>query len=368
MANDKKILINRGERTDVQIPVERPPASASPQPASRALLIPADVEEDLYTFRKGITFYDLGTRKTEDGTYAHVAFDSFTLPEDADPFASLRDSYHAAMLAGDFLQPGVCAQLPNESQYLYFDFVFKREEEVEGLFEERELIGKEDTRPFIIDYPDFSAPLPAFVHETDWRGRVLKFKKPDRWSICVESAFHYNPFDTLRTDAFKLTETPDPDAEVAQLEVTSASLLKVYLTPRCEWFAYDPAEFTEYLYTMSRFLPVMPGFEIVKEPIFEDVGLADTGPLEGQIFDALPSVEYWTTIYNYYMEAGHDPRAVSPDISYLTDSGSAQSLFEEGEPVLVAVIVKKGKPYYLWQMVELAGNTRKACRVLNPTS
>lgn len=320
---DKKFPVQHGERVKVEIPVRRAHAAASRSGQQRrAPLRPADADEELYAFRKGaITFYDLGTRKAGD-SYEYV-----TIPLSAD-FSDLREHYTAALLSGDFTEQGQCLHLPQESEFLYLDVIFRKDEQVT-----RKLIGNKDKRPFVKDFPGEGDPAPSNVTVTSFSGGKLKFSGAGK-SFGIESAWFYNNFDTHDTVNFKVTDDPDPSSAAVEFK-TSAKPIRVYLTPRMAFESRD-----EGLY-MFRFVPVLPDFAPVTNLSLTGIHHND------QSAEATASESFWSAIMGYW-------NSVVPgglgDFFSIFDSQSAYHLAEEtGEPALAAVIVKGEKKFYVWR-------------------
>jgi hypothetical protein len=341
---DKKITVRRGERVSIEIPEERPVAPASE--AQRRAVFPSVTDEELYVFRQGITFYDLGTRKTEDGSYAHVSFAEFNAANGTERLIGLTNSYNAALLAGDPTQSD-CLKLPKESEYLYLDAVFKKTDEED----KRELIGQKDKRPYMGDFPQAGQAMPEAVHKSKWSG-ALKVSRAG-WQLKVESAWHYNPFDTSRLAHLKITNEPDASSESVEFKVSNS--MRVYLTPRCNFFGSG----THYI--ISRFLPVLPGFEPEKVPYLSGIGYL---PAFSNQMAATATPAFWSAVDAYYSSVY--PPAYWAGASYVTDDASAAQLGGVGRFVLLAVIVKGSRKYYVWMADQIDTSGWRESRVINP--
>jgi hypothetical protein len=350
---EKKIIVGHGEKLSVEIPKESTPDLVSPEAARRAALFPSDVDEELYAFRQGITFYDLGTRKQEDGSYAHITFNSFTQAHLSNIWPPLVSAYNAALLAGDFTHNQACAKLQKKSQFLYFDVVFKKT----GEDDDGELIGEKDTRPYVQDLPLQGSPMPASVHESKWTGS-LKFSKSG-WQMRVESAWFYNEFDTSDLTRFKITESADPDASPF-LDFKVSGGMRIFLTPRCNFFGFDAGALTTY--HLSRFLPVLPLSQFETQPPFTQIGFVTTGGVQMR---AHATVDFWTAIASYYLASYPSFDSGS---AFIDDDASAYLLVDgHSLKALVAVVVQGSKTYYVWRTGIFDSNLWHANRVYNPS-
>lgn len=322
--------------------------------------------------RGGITLYDLGTRKQEDGSYRHVSFGGrFVFPTfgvSIDP--ELRSRYHMALLAEGYLDAGALLKLPQAAQYLYIDIILRKQREDTSYEEESELIGEADTRPYMDElegHADFPigeiTPPGEIVSKTHWKSRELKFTKGGKWHIKLDSGFFYNPFDTSTPATFKITESASPEGEgVDNFGVTSRDEVKIFLTPRCNLFG-DVISDTESSFNMGRFLPVLPDFNPVKDPNpFSAVYYTYhfSGFLKGS---ATPA--YWAVIDAYHNELYTDIEA-PPDIPWIAADADADNLVGIGAPVLTAVIVKGGKAFYVWRTQRIDSTRWADTRVYNP--
>ena len=360
--SQKKYTVRRGGRVRVELPAEEQQGAAPGQVRQPGALFPGVQDEELYAFRKGITFYDLGTRKNEDGSYSHVSFEGFTTS--GNPYPELLERYHAALLAGDFTKGSTCLKLPQTSEHLWLDAIFRKLGDGPDAGEKKlEIIGNKDSRFYVEDIPLIfpAEPTPANVTEGRWRSAALRFSEKGEWSFEVETAWHYNPF---RTDGhgYKVTETAAPaevdEAPAVEIKVRSGELMRVYLTPRCNWFGEELGGGDE-LVNMSRLLPVVPGFEAYQVQPFTQI--------EADLFQskarAHATPELWALISSYY--AGIYPGWL-PSVSLIDSDASANNLAITGSPVLAAVIVQRGKTLYVWQTSTTPVTGWKESRVYNP--
>jgi hypothetical protein len=346
---DKSYKVPHGSRVNLEIPVRRAASPAqSSQPQRHGALFPSDQDEDLYVFTRGVKIYDLGTRKQTDGSYAHITFD-MGLP-------SFTESYHAALLAGDFTKGDACLRLPAAAEFLMVDMLLTKDGE-----QKREIIGAKDKRPLVKDIQAQAESAHAFVSESNWSKDGLKFKLDGDWFVGCEAAFFYNQFDSSDTVNFKVTDSADPTAAptATMPKASKKSLLKIYLTPRCNFTgSFNGSASTT---RMSRFLPVVPKFDLVKTNPYTQLGHE---PLDEDRMEAHATASFWTAIESYYGAAyGADFIAA---LSWYDDALNAANLFGEGASVLVAVIVSGSKPYYVWRVGAADMVKWPQSRIINP--
>lgn len=349
---DKKIIVPHGSRISVKIPVERAPVKAT-RPARatrRGALQPSDADEDLYAFRKGgITFYDLGTRKVgETDAYEYVSFPTF-LHEDFTDFEGLRTSYHTAILAGDFTAKDARLKLKQESEFLFLDAVFKKDDQTK-----RFLIGNKDKRAYLKDFPEEGGPTPANVTETSFKSGTLKFKSSG-WKMAVESAWFYNNFDTGDADNFKVTEDSDPTS--APVEFTTGSKpMRVYLTPRLVYNASD--EDGQFRFYMARLAPVLPDFSLVNNLSLGGIFQHD------QTAEATASDDFWAAIADHWNSI--IPGGFPPFFNIFDAASVFHLAGETGAPTLAAVIVKGDKKFYVWRKASADSLPWSFSSIINP--
>ena len=377
--SDKEFTADLRTRTEVsaeeKLAAEKDKTAEEKRPG---VLFPSDPDEDLYTFQQGITFYDLGTRRTEDGSYVEVEYGSFTVAEfdNLNQRINLLNLYHNAFLSGEYDKARSCLKLPQESAGLYVDAVFKRTDNDEGE-EERKIIGQANARPFMRDYPLAEGgvilpPEPELVAESDWRGAKFKFSKAGEWGLEVESGFHYNPFDTTKPEKFRVNTSPDPTAILAsehvELDFSKQTKTRVYLTPRLTWHGLSDGGAATY--TMCRYLPVLPDFDYwLAQPRLTRIGF---DLMLFELFEAWATEELWAMLIPYYHSKGMTPG----NINAATWWTAADSLTDfwlmtqfDGVPhegVLAAVVVQGGKTYYVWEIDWHSGITYEGVRIFNP--
>src|SRR2546421_5375612 len=173
---DKKLP--PGSTTEIVLR-RKPKRAPSPATAPARGIVPIDDEPARYIRRfADITFYDLGTRKQDDGSYADILRTHLVSPYD------LYSNYHTTLLQGDYLASGACLKIPQAAQYLYFDTAFLPSNL--DLDTERNLVGVKNTRPLVQDFPAGS-----LATETKWRNASLPFRPPadsGDWYLSIESA------------------------------------------------------------------------------------------------------------------------------------------------------------------------------------
>lgn len=322
-----KIKVPAGSK--ITVGIEGPKPSTAQKPADPKFAGAEPTDEQLYVFRKkeGITVYDLGTRKNPDDTYHHVDFGTATSAEGGIDTVG-RDRYHTALLTSDIRDS---LQLPQSSQYVYVDLIFRQGEEVRRI-----LVGAANKRPYVAE------PAGENVAETNWKSGSGKFSGGGQWSVAAETGFFFNPFDTGDTTNFKVTASAGPLSDAVPFAVSASDKFQIYLTPRIYISQIGGAgDSTQFL---GR-LPVLPSFDPVKEPIFSSVTAGDES-ISGAIVEA-----YFAAYNNYFLTL--NPEHVS-DWSSTVDQFNAYTGSLIG-PTLAAIIVKNNQAFYVWR-VALSNN------------
>lgn len=301
-------------------------------------------EEQLYVLRKrgNITLYDLGVRNN-----AHSDFGSVTSDIIGGLIPAIRQNYHSALMFGDFLETmdfSPFLKLPQNSQNLYVDVVFRRAGEDDII----NLIGNAGSRPHMRDY-NVDPDLPP-ASSTNWRDAALSLSAAGDWQIRVEAGFFYNTFDTGDTVFFKMTRTNTTTAvEVdppAAFSIKASDKVRVYLTPRV-WVSFSgPVDgvFTVF----SGRLPVTHDFApVIAAPIFDNVYGGDdfiTGECSAY-FDAVD--QYFSALNSAHVGL---PNQTDEFNAYEIIGGTEGMEPPLYRPALVGIIVKNEDLFFVWRV------------------
>lgn len=284
---DQSEKVKRGSTVTVRLTADRKTADQAAKPRRGAL--PDDADDDLYTFRKGIQFFDLATRKNDDGTYSDTTPGHLVSPI---IHADVWNYYHGTLLNG--FDPAKCLRIPQGSQYLYFDASFVAPD----ADAERNLIGRPGTRPYVAEL--VSGPVAS---QAKWSGGRLPYGSKNPY-LSIESAFYYNAFITqddglpeevLPHPFYMVTAEPDDQADNVPFALAATD--RVYLTPVRTLFSTGTSP--NHLY-YGRRLPVLQGFAPQSD------GLAITGEafdffMDATVTSAVASAGLWTAAAAWYL-------------------------------------------------------------------
>jgi hypothetical protein len=377
----KQFIVKRGGKLTVGLPVASAADAAkqlagalSQQPGG---VLPTEELDDLYVFRKGgIRFYDLGTRKNEDGSFRDTITTLIIEPTGSGAGSDYYHWYHNSLL--DDFDPDTCLQIPQGAEFLYFDASFVTQDGDAN----RHLIGNVDKRPYVNDLASG-----VNVEETIWKSGKLKFAAPDSDTphryLSIESAFYYNSFCTQDDDAtfldspfFKVTTEPVWTADPVSYIPTGKD--RVYLTPvrtlRSTGF------FPNHVY-LGRRMPILPNFEPQHDPMIfrnETIEFFVGGGLFGDMLTRMTaSSSLWSAVLDHYttvfLESGIDAKGVfgdgdsSGEPTAFFVSWTAFTLMNElnngldpmvAPSYLVAIIVQGDQRLYVWRnyVINILGN------------
>jgi hypothetical protein len=377
---DKKTYVPSGQYPELNIVLSKKPQPAQagqqgvPQKKLNGATVPYFPEDEVIKFTH-ITFYDLGTRKQEDGSYLDIIPNDVIVPGDGS--FNWWAYYHDLILQGgeDALTGGKCLKIPTKAQYLYLDADIVPSDPDKD--DDKELIGQKNTRPYINELALVGA---SNIDHTTWVGSLpLRPPRDDEDALidcylAMHSAFYYNAFYTgapypTSHDFFRITMTPDPTADNVFFALRNKD--KVFLTPI--WTLYSTGTVPNHVY-FARRLPVLPGFAPQADALTMMGYDATTQRLEAQANATL-----WAAINAYY--TAHFPgssgwgEAVASipiggsfadltindmlaTIGVVTDgmghviqrNGMLGYNITDHPRTLVAIIVRKaGEVYYVWQ-------------------
>ncbi len=374
MTTRKTFKVRRGDRVRIELPTAQEPSDTTPDEQHPPVIF-TDEDEENYVFRKkGIEFYDLGTRKAEDGTYRHVILETIITNSQQTARAFLRDQFMAKILEPDIKSS---LALPDESAYLYTDAFFYNDEGEEV----RELLAPAGVRPFIVDYPNHDGtsfpPLPPPVAVSNWKNGALAFKRAGEWNLRIEGAYIYNTFDTGHFD-FKVTDTSDPAAPGVAFKITSKDRVKVYLTPRLFETSQplDTGISPPARWALMRTAPVVPHFELFAGPILDSPLIAFGS---NAYFDSTRALaHYWSSVSDWMISAGAPTNQHSN--AWSNDTWSPATTLTSAptftSAALVAVVRRNRDWFYVWRTdVSFTGGSgfghffpiSAATRLYNPT-
>jgi hypothetical protein len=298
---DKRTYVPDGRYPELTVTLSKKPTaqgnqagrivSRVKQPGPIAPYIPDD---DLVRLHH-ITFYDLGTRKQEDGSYLDIIPNDIIVPGDGS--FDWWEFYHTLMLDGgtDIFKGNNCLKLPFKSQFLYTDAEVLPSDPTKDSY--KEVLGQKDTRPYVNELAIIGQPN---VNHTKWDGSLpLQMPRDDMGEaidcyLALHTVFYYNAFYTGSPDPtppfFHITTTPDPDGADTFFALRGQD--KVYLTPI--WTSSSTGTTPNHVY-FSRRLPVLPNFQPQADALTMMGFNAVSGMLEAQANAAL-----WAAINAYY--------------------------------------------------------------------
>lgn len=229
------------------------------------------LDEQTYVFsRVGITLYDLGTRKKEDGTYRHITAGISAPYPDGSSFPdvdALRTNYNNALLEEGWQK---ALQFPDVAQNLFVDLAFQKDGG--GDPEYLVLVGKKETRPYNRNVTDAEEnPPPPNEPKTDWARAKLVFKKKGKWSLIAESSLFYRGFDTANS---WVTKEPHFEADSVPFWITTQAEYKIYLAPRFYQYRMLNGANSRLLLVQP---PILPDFTLPKSTAFAQIKINHSG-------------------------------------------------------------------------------------------
>lgn len=323
---------------------------------------------------KGITFYDLGTRKNEDGTYRDLW--PYLTPPLPDSTYDWWTHYHLTLLQGDFKKE--CLQIPQAAQYLYFDANFLPA----GLdFDNKqEIIGAKNKRPYISNIGTIGAPNASTSH---WARANLRFKPPAEtgdYFLSLESALYYNGFYTQDPNNYaqpfyRVTASADPTGPAINSELSFKGKEKIFLTPV---LASNVVSTGPTRVRVTRRLPIIPKFGPQVQPLTTlGYAIVTVGGVLIAELRMRASAELWAAMDAYFSASypptiWHESLASIPNGAALGDFTSDGLVATNGivtdvdenvvarngflgydllahPRTLVAIVVQGAKTYYVWQ-------------------
>lgn len=227
--------VHRGfvESVYVQVDKLRDEAQKQPPEKSNRGIGVEELEDSTYVFgKKGVTFYDLGTRRNEDGSYADITPGHLIAPT---THTDIWNYFHNMLLGGvDFAADRTCLQLPQAAENLYIDAsfvptIFNLEEDLEAQLE-RNLIGNIPSRTYV------SKLLTSeIVQKTDWKNARLPYRSGSPY-FYIEGGIYFNSFiaaneNFMLFDNFYYMVTNQPSDLAENIPFALKSKDKVYLVP-----------------------------------------------------------------------------------------------------------------------------------------
>jgi hypothetical protein len=348
--SDKQIKIPRGGEADLSI--NRGKNRAEEAPATeprRGGAFDEGEDDDVLAFKRGITFYDMGTRKMGDGSFTDSIPRNLVTPL---THTDIWNSYHNALLDG--FDPGKCLRLPQQAEYLYADASFVPTDVDSAV--QRNLLGRTERRPYV-----FELVTGGLVAQTRWSGGKLPYGGSNPY-LSLETGFYYNafvtqddsfpPYDGWDNPFYMVTEEPDDSADSVPFALAGKD--RVYLTPVQTLLSTGTTP--NHLYYARR-LPVLPDFDPQADPMTVLGESFDFSLFENVTLLRAPAV-LWDALHAYYL--ANFPASFRDNVvfrgglvepfhpSYTVDAFVA----EYDSPLrswLAAVVVRGSQRFYVWR-------------------
>lgn len=321
---DKTFKIPPGKTLEINLKRKKrtPPATIAGSD-DNAGIIPVESEKTRYVRRdKGsVTFYDLGTRKLEDGSYDYIYLPSV----DFSLGSPIAETINAILLAGNPTGESVCRKLPFHAEFLYVDATFKK-----GAEEKVFMVGERGARPLLRNLKICdTSEAPPLDDGTEWKRDASLSFNPSGWKIGIQAGWYYRPFDTSDTTTYKITNSPD--AHGRQVEFKLKAKAQVFLVPSYERISID-AE--------SDFINLgrLPSFPEVEASAFLDVC---RGPDAAQATATDAQVTMFTSFLGAQVTVG----------SYVGWSAinTWPNVCDSVHPIIVAIIKTGSDTFYVWE-------------------